>query len=282
MGRSPRTVSHFLKTLHGGGVLLMDGAMGTELRRAGLPPGECCESWNLTHPEKVRAIHEAYWQAGARCLLTNTFQSNPAALARHGLDDRLEAINRAAVALCRTVGSGQAFVLGSVGPMSPAADTARVLTSLQGADAILLETWSEPWVFDFAGRMTEQPVLVSISYQHTASGLVSRSGHQPEHFAQSAEVAAIAALGVNCGRDIDLDDIIAILRAYRAAARLPLFARPNAGTPQTVMGGLVYPLTPGALAERMHELVEAGATMIGGCCGTTPAHIAALASSNDT
>src|SRR5262245_42056833 len=99
-------MSRFLKALTSGRVLLMDGAMGTELQRAGLSPGQWGEQWSLTHPEQVRAIHEAYVAAGAECVLTNTFQSNPAALARRGIPEQLQAINQAAIAIARSVRGG--------------------------------------------------------------------------------------------------------------------------------------------------------------------------------
>src|SRR5439155_108011 len=170
-------MSRFREALQSGRVLLMDGAMGTELQRAGLQPGECGEFWNLTKPEAVRAIHEAYVDAGARCLLTNTFQANPTALAKHGKSEQLESINR-------------------------------------------------------------------------------------------------AALGVNCGREIGMSEIIQIVRRYRQVTDLPLFARPNAGTPERSAKRWLHPQTPADMAARLPELLETGLAMIGGCCGTTPAHIA--------
>src|SRR5215470_5468990 len=103
-------MASLLETLRSGRVLLMDGAMGTELQRAGIGEGECYEAWNLTHPEKVRAIHRAYVDAGADVLLTNTFQANPAALAKHGLEDRLEVIFREAIQLARSVVAPNGFV----------------------------------------------------------------------------------------------------------------------------------------------------------------------------
>ena len=111
-------MADFLQTLRSGPVLLMDGAMGTELQRAGLGEGECGEGWNLTQPERVRAVHRSYILSGALCLLTNTFQSNPLALARHGLADRLEEINHAAVGIARSVCGAGHFVLASIGPVT--------------------------------------------------------------------------------------------------------------------------------------------------------------------
>jgi methionine synthase I (cobalamin-dependent) len=121
------------------------------------------------------------------------------------------------------------------------------------------------------------PVLLSLTYRHeeNGGGLLTFSGHSPEWFARRARDYGIAALGVNCGRDIGMGDIIAIVRRYRAVTDLPLFARPNAGTPTRDGNRWVYPLTPEAMAARLPELLEAGVSMVGGCCGTTPEHIAA-------
>jgi methionine synthase I (cobalamin-dependent) len=120
-----------------------------------------------------------------------------------------------------------------------------------------------------------RPVLLSLAYHRQANGApVTYSGHPPEYFAREARRHGVAALGVNCGRDIGLRDIIEVLRRYRNETDLPLFARPNAGTPGP---DGAYPLTPEALAEAVPEMVAAGARMIGGCCGTTAEHVAAVA-----
>src|SRR5689334_7322460 len=111
-------MSRFLEALHSGRVLLMDSAMGTELQRAGILEGECYELWNLTHPDRVRAIHQAYVDAGAECLLTHTFQASPAALARRGLLKQWQAIHQAAFSLARSVCGSQRFLIADVGPYS--------------------------------------------------------------------------------------------------------------------------------------------------------------------
>jgi 5-methyltetrahydrofolate--homocysteine methyltransferase len=283
-------MSRFLEALHSGRALLMDGAMGTELRRAGHGADECGERWNLTHPDKVQAIHQAYRDAGAECLLTNTFQCNPTALARYGLRGQLEAIAEAALQLARSV-EGQPFVLADVGPLvapgeSEAIADPNVLRLVVGtlltADGILLETWSDPvallavaTICDPLREMSGVPILLSITYRNDQGKIWSFSGHPPEWFAMQARQIGFDALGVNCGRDIGLDETIEIVRRYRQVTDLPLFARPNAGTPVKTDSGWDYPLTPAELAARVPELLAAGARMIGGCCGTTPAHIAA-------
>jgi 5-methyltetrahydrofolate--homocysteine methyltransferase len=286
-------MSHFLTALHSGRVLLMDGAMGTELRRAGLQPKECGELWNLTQPERIRAIHKAYVKAGARCLLTNTFQSNPESLARHGAEAQLDDINWAAVRLVRAVCGSQDFVLGDVGPIVARSGTeefpdweelGRVVQSLTPVDALVLETCSSPralsavqYIRHRVAGFDDVPILLSLAYRRTPDGkLCTYSGHSPETYARHARQHGIEALGVNCGRDIDMADIAAIVRRYAQETDLPLFARPNAGTPIQVGREWVYPHSPEAMAAALPELLEAGIALVGGCCGTTPEHIAAF------
>jgi 5-methyltetrahydrofolate--homocysteine methyltransferase len=280
-------MARFLETLHAGRVLLMDGAMGTELLRAGLGQGECGELWNISHPERIRRIHEAYVQAGAECLLTNTFQCNPKALARHGQADLLETINGAAVELARSAAGPDRFVLGDIGPSEAGWNRqtlARIVCSLQGVDAILLETFSDVnalWLARYACLpaigSAEIPVLVSITYKKDEEGTITTAaGQPPEVFGQLARQYNVAALGVNCGREIDMTDTIEIIRRYRTVTDLPLFARPNAGTPIASRDNLVYPRTPDQLAASVDDLLQAGLGMLGGCCGTTPDHIRAF------
>jgi 5-methyltetrahydrofolate--homocysteine methyltransferase len=291
----------------------MDGALGTELQRAGLHPGEPGERWNLTRPAEVRAVHAAYARAGAEVLLTNTFQANPTALARHGLESQLEAMNQAAVRLARAAVGAGGFVLGDVGPIlggaghTEFADRAalrRVLASLEGVDGVLFETCSSPaalaaveYALHRAPEVEGLPLLLSLTYHRDPAGqLVTFSGHPPETYARHAERHGVAALGVNCGKDVGLDEVLEILRRYKALTDLPLFARPNAGSPRSQESGVrgqkgvgerrpqpltthhspswVYPRGPDEMAARVLEVVQAGARMVGGCCGTSPATIA--------
>jgi 5-methyltetrahydrofolate--homocysteine methyltransferase len=275
-----------LDALTSGRPLLMDGAMGTELLRAGLPLGAPGEAWNLQRPDVVRSVHQSYVAAGAAVLLTNTFQSHPAALARQGLEARLEEVNAAALRLARAA-RGR-FVLADVGPSAGPKELGdrkalgRVLESLEGADGYLFETCSSPtaleavqWAFHRSAA-ADVPILLSLTYLRSRGKLVTLSGHGPETYARHAERHGVAALGVNCGRGVGPADVVEIVRRYRGETGLPLFARPNAGTPVQTEGGWEYPLGPEELASYVPALLEAGATMIGGCCGTTPAHIAAL------
>jgi 5-methyltetrahydrofolate--homocysteine methyltransferase len=292
-------MSRLLDHLLTGQTLLMDGAMGSELYQAGLEPGECGAEWNLSRPDRVRAIHEAYVQAGARCLLTNTFQANPCALVRHGLEDRLLPIVQSAVKLARAAAGPERFVLADVGPVLVAPedqdfsdwdDLALTVGAFagpnldwSGVDGILLETCSSPRALTAVEVIRHRvldhadvPVLLSLSYLRREGKPVTHSGHAPETFARHAAQHGVAALGVNCGRDFTVEDVAEVLTRYRRETELPLFARPNAGTP-VKEGALRYPRSPAEMAASVPLLVEAGAAMIGGCCGTTPAHIAAFA-----
>jgi 5-methyltetrahydrofolate--homocysteine methyltransferase len=276
-----------LKALQSGRVLLMDGAMGTELQRAGLRQGECHELWNVTHPERVAAVHRAYVEAGAECLLTNTFQANPSALARHGLAERLPELIAAGIALARAAAGPGRFVLADIGSVEQPQRhvTPEMLRPMRAADGLLVETCSdlEAVCAVLAACRAEwgtahPPVLLSLTYLHTPQGeLRTFAGLTPEEGARLAEEAAVAALGVNCGREICVEDCAEIVRRYRSVTALPLFARPNAGTPTRTDRAFVYPRSPQEMAEGVPQLRAAGAGMVGGCCGTTPEHIRTFA-----
>lgn len=271
-----------LEALRGPRVLVMDAAMGTALLAAGV---RSVNGAPLTHPGLVRDTHAAHVASGAEVVTTCTFQLNVPALAREGLARQRDRLFAAGVALAR--GAGARLVLADLGPEhgpdGEDFDPAALSEALRRpADGFLLETWSSPaglYAADhLAFRSPTGPlpaVLLSLAYHRDAGGaLVARSGHPPEYFAREAHRHGVAALGVNCGRDVGLRDIIEILRRYRNETDLPLFARPNAGTPQPDGS---YPLTPEELADAVPEMVAAGARMIGGCCGTTAAHVAAIA-----
>lgn len=265
--------------------------MGTRLLGPGLA---CCEQANLTHTGRVRSVHSGYVAAGAEVLLTNTFQANPAALARHGIDGELEPIAARAIQLARM--AAPSFVLGDVGPIllpgsrREFADhdaLRRTLAALAGVDGVLFETCSSPdalsavsFAMHRVNEIEDLPLLLSLTYHRDEAGkLVTFSGHAPEVFARHAARHGVAALGVNCGKEIGFADVAEILRRYRAETDLPLFARPNAGTPDATG---VYPRSVADFAEATVTLLAAGASMLGGCCGTTEAHIAAMAGITDT
>ncbi len=280
-----------LDVLRSGRVLLMDGAMGTQLQCLGLRSAENAAAWNLLFPERVEHVHQSYAAAGAEVLLTNTFLINAdsygAALEPIGGQDPALGWTEA----LRRVGPRGRYCLAAVGPVAEALtrrefDDLRALhlpeknaaPDVRVPDAILLETCSTPRALLAVerARQTGLAVLLSLAFRRDEQGrLATASGHSPEWFAQQAISHGVDALGVNCGRDIGMDEIIEIIRRFRQASDLPLFARPNAGTPVLGPDGLAYPATPAAMAARLEELLQAGVCMVGGCCGTTPAHVAA-------
>lgn len=228
--------------------------MGTLLLARGLDPRHAIRQ----HPDALRQIHCDYVASGAEVLVTATFQVLE------------EASCHRAVELARE--ANPAFVLGDIGPCNRV-DLAPIVAGLEEADGLLLETFSSPealtltaYIFHRLLIAPEKPILLSLSYHRVEGKLVTHSGHEPETYARHARQHGVAALGVNCGVNLSLADITEILHRYRQACDLPLFARPNAGSP----GGKV--LTP----EDFATADWADAVLIGGCCGTTPAHIAAM------
>ncbi len=217
------------ESLHSGRVLLMDGAMGTELQRAGIGDGECYEYWNLEHPEKVRAIHESYVAAGAEVLVTNTFQANPRSLERFGLAHELEKIAEAGIALAREVAGPDRFVLASVGPFPDdlsVKEIQRTVAALSSADGLLLETAStlRDLVVIHAHAPTKLPLLLSLTFCRNESGSVDLQGPfrlTMESINRVIQMVQLAALGVNCGREVGLDEVFDIVRFYCRATEIP-------------------------------------------------------------
>jgi methionine synthase I (cobalamin-dependent) len=223
-------------------------------------------------------------------LLTNTFLINAATYRETLCRARVDADIR--TSWCQAldlIGSDSVYRLAAVGPVAGATkprefdDLARLSmpqACTHGPHGILLETCSSPrvrYALNSLRRRTEIPLLLSIAYYKEHRGkLISASGHPPEWFARRAQVYGAAALGVNCGVNMGMRETIEVIRRYREETDLPLFARPNAGTPIQRAGQWVYPHGPEAMAERLLDLLDAGVSMIGGCCGTTPAHIAAF------
>jgi methionine synthase I (cobalamin-dependent) len=288
----------FVEILHSGRVLLMDGAMGTELQRAGLGETENGTAWTLLHPDQVRAVHRNYLAAGAEVHLTNTFLVNAVSLVEPFQNAGLLPIKhnelwQTAYQLIEAGPEG-VYRLASIGPIAGRMADREFdqwgwlhisFLLFEQADAILLETCSSPRVRFVLQSMKEhcdRPLLLSLAFTNNAGVLRTFSGHRPEWFARRARRYGVAALGVNCGRDIGMKEIVEIIRRYRQETDLPLFARPNAGTPTKSGRSWVYPHTPAEMAAQLPELLEAGVAMIGGCCGTTPAHIAAFRTVIDT
>ena len=271
------------------GLLITDGAWGTQLQARGLPPGANPDTWNLTHPEEVEAVARAYAVAGSQVILTNTFRAN--AVAMKGVAEAdLDAINRAGVALSRQA-AGPALVFASIGPtgkmllsgeMSSEEATAAFAAQSQslaaaGADALLIETMSdiaEARLAVQAARLTGLPVIVSFAFDSGKNKDRTMMGATPEAVAVAMAEAGADAVGANCGVGVEL--AVPICQRLRAACDLPLWIKPNAGLPTLEGSGLRYGTTAEFFASHYTALRDAGAAFLGGCCGSTPEFIRAL------
>jgi 5-methyltetrahydrofolate--homocysteine methyltransferase len=300
------------EALAGTGVLLLDGATGTQLSAMGLSPGG---SQNLLHPESVRAVHESYLRAGSRGIITNTLTDNRIFIESHGVGTDVVAVNRAAAAIAREAvahaaanaaraaeGAGRAstgavprFVLGDLsstgqllepyGELSEEraaqayAEQARILAEA-GVDGLLVETMMDLREALEALRgcrlAGSLPVLVTMSFQTLRDGGRTAMGNRADECARALASEGADAIGVNCG-DLDPFETAEILARFRQASTLPLIAQPNAGKPHLEAGVARFDMEPERFAEGIAACVRNGARVVGGCCGTTPAHIEAVA-----
>jgi 5-methyltetrahydrofolate--homocysteine methyltransferase len=286
-------VTSLIPQLTSGGPVVTDGAWGSLFLALGLEPGELGDAWNLSHPDRVEAVPRAYVETGSRVILTNTFRSNRITLVRYGLVERLEEINRAGVEISRRAAAGKARVFGSIGPTGKLlvtgettpeelsavfSEQARVLASA-GADAIVIETMgdlAEAVLAVRAARATGLPVVACMVFDTGKNKDRTIMGTTPEQAAAELTAAGADVIGANCGQGIA--GYIPICRRLRAATDRPLWIKPNAGLPELVDGRTVYRTTPEEFAAHVPALVEAGASFIGGCCGTTPDFIRAVVS----
>jgi 5-methyltetrahydrofolate--homocysteine methyltransferase len=276
-------------------VLVCDGAMGTLLQEKGLQAGECPELWCLERPDDVRDVHRSYREAGSDIVECNSFGGSRYKLKHFGLEERAAEINRAAAALAREVAGEAQYVMGSVGPtgtfMAPlgteseedfyAAFKEQFLALEEGgADAVVIETMTgleEALVaLRAAKENTKLTTVVSFTFDpQVQGGYATMMGVHPGPFAVAATEAGADMIGTNCGTGPD--DMVEIVRLLReAVAEVPILAMPNAGMPQIVDGETVFRETPEEMAPKIQGIRNAGASIVGGCCGTTPAHIAAM------
>ncbi|MGD0729769.1 MAG: homocysteine S-methyltransferase family protein [Terracidiphilus sp.] len=272
-----------------GGLLITDGAWGTELQARGLPVGANPDTWNLSHPERVESVARAYAEAGSQVILTNTFRANAIAMPDSNAGD-LDAINRAGVALSRKT-AGKALVFASIGPTGKmlvsgeigseqvsaafAAQTSSLAAA--GADALLVETMSdieEARLAVEAARRTGLPVVVSFAFDSGKNKDRTLMGATPEAVAAAMVEAGADAVGANCG--VGVEQAVTICQRLHAACDLPIWIKPNAGLPKMDGTAIHYDTSAEFFASHFAPLREAGASFLGGCCGSTPEFIRAL------
>jgi 5-methyltetrahydrofolate--homocysteine methyltransferase len=278
--------------------LLCDGAMGTQLMLAGLEQGGCGEMWNLTQPEKVLDIQRRYADAGSHCLITNTFGGSRIMLRRHGGAERVVDINRAAVRIARDAfGDRPGFVLGDIGPfgglMEPYGEIpesavrdafkeqAQALVEA-GADAVIVETQTSLEELGLAIQAAKSAgarcIIGSMAYDVTLDGSTFRTmmGVDPEEAAVFMQDCGADIVALNCGTGMDMERARHAVERYRQVTNLPVMVQPNAGQPKLVDMKVVYDEVPEDMARGVVPLLQAGARIIGACCGSTPAHIRAF------
>lgn len=274
-------------------VLVADGATGTMLQKVGLAPGAAPERWNLENPDAVRALYKGYIDAGADMILTNTFGGSPARLERDGLRDKAHEANLAAAQLACEMAGDDVLVMGDIGPTGLMLEPLGTLTyedavagfAVQaaalaegGADAILIETMSDlneaKAAVEGARQACDLPILVTMSFDTKGRTMM---GIKPEKAAETLWSLGVDVIGANCGRTLT-ETLEAVTKMRAAVPDAVLMAKPNAGLPHVQGGDLVYDVTPDIMAEYAQKFVnQAGVKIFGGCCGSTPEHITAIA-----
>jgi len=283
----------FLARLLSSEVLIADGATGTNYQQMGIEPGVRPEDWVLDAPHNVLALHRAFLDAGSDIILTNSFGASRLRMGESKYADRIAEINRRAVELAREAASTHpgTLVAGSMGSTGQLlepfgslslaeavdnyAEQAAALTA-GGVDFLLLETFFSLEEALAAGegiRMSSSlPLVVSFSYDQ---GQRTMMGLRPTQTLEAFEPLGVAAIGANCGKTLEaMEKIVEEIAAGKKG--IPIWAKPNAGLPKGIPPK--YEVTPSEMAESAVRLVKSGARIVGGCCGTTPAHIAAIAS----
>jgi 5-methyltetrahydrofolate--homocysteine methyltransferase len=283
-----------LERLIKGEILVADGAMGSMLFQRGLKSGECPESLNISKPEVLEEIARLYFEAGADIVQTNTFGGSPMKLGDYGKAEQTATFNMAAAACVRKSVGKKAFISGSVGPsgkiLKPYGDADPTELSegfrLQikalvdgGVDILCVETMTDLNEATLAVRAAKAiaphiPVMATMTFDATSRGFFTVMGVSVEQAAMGLTEAGAEIIGSNCGNGIE--NMVQIAQVYRQVSNLPILIQANAGKPEMKEGNLVYPETPEFFKEKVPDLIDAGVSIIGGCCGSTPEHIQAI------
>lgn len=267
-------------------VLVLDGGMGTGLQARGLPRGYPPDLWSVERPEEVRRLHEAHVEASADIILTNTFGASRLRLDPYGWGDRVLELNRVAVGLARAAAQGRALVAGDIGPCGPIGASFRQLSRERaisifaeqiealvssGIDLLVIETISDLEEMEAAvsaarAAAPELPILATVTFSREG---ILRSGQRPAEAAQALEGMGVDILGANCS--FGFPSLLPICEEMAGATSLPLAMKPNAGVPPQL------PPSASEVATIARQLVGAGASLVGGCCGVDPAMLHTIA-----
>jgi 5-methyltetrahydrofolate--homocysteine methyltransferase len=284
-------VPSFSAALERHGTLLADGATGTNYQDMGIEPGVAPEEWVFDAPDQVRDLHRRFAEAGSDLVLTCSFGGSPIRLEDGPLAGQARALNARAAELAREAVGDDVLVAGSIGPsgqliepfgplgrelaLDAFGEQARALAD-GGADLLVLETFfaieEALWAAEAVGAVTDLPLVMSFSFDQ---GTRTMMGLSAADVVAATEPLGLAALGANCGRS--LADTAQLTEEFvDAGLTVPLWIKPNAGVPQIVADGVVYPEDPESFATQLATFAERGARIVGGCCGSTPEHLAAL------
>lgn len=276
-------------------VLLCDGAWGTLLQQKGLQPGECPELWNLTRRDDVLDIARSYIEAGADIIETNSFGGSRIKLSQYGLGDKASLINETAATISREAAGPDRHVAGSIGPtgkilmtgditadeLYEAFSEQAIALEKGGADIIIIETMSDAEEAAIAVKAAKEnthcTVIATMTFNPSPDGTYyTIMGVTPADMIRILREAGADIIGSNCGNGTEV--LTGVARAIREADReVPLIIQPNAGVPQLIDGKTIFPESPEIMSSFVPELVNLGVNIIGGCCGTTPEHIKAIA-----
>jgi len=281
----------FLDRLAEGDVLLTEGATGTNFQRMGLAAGVAPEQWVFDIPERVRELHAQFVRAGSEFALTCSFGASAPRLADGPLAGRVRELNIRAAELAREVMGEEGLVGGSIGPTGQLVEPYGPLTREQceaayaeqagalvegGVDVLVLETFfareEALWAVDGIRGVTELPLIISFSFDQ---GTRTMMGLSPADVVAAFEPLGVAAIGANCGRSLEDNDTV--VHEFLQATSVPVWIKPNAGIPQVRGDTVVYEADPATLAAHVADYARQGARIVGGCCGSTPEHIAAIA-----
>jgi methionine synthase I (cobalamin-dependent) len=282
---------NFIKSLYKGG-MLFDGGFGAMLMSLDVQAPDCSELMNIEMPDIVRRIHRSFVDAGSNAVESNTFGANPMYLGKYGLSEKSAQITAAGIRLAKEAVGENGFAVLSMGPsggmLSPmgALSASEMLEGFYvqakagidaGADAVIIETMGDIAEARLAAiaalrarGKSDVPVVASFTFQ----GERLMTGGAPECAAVILQAVGVDALGINCSGGPE--ELVPVLKKMHAAASLPIIVQPNAGVPKMEKGRTVFPMSPKGMAEKMDELIAAGAQAIGGCCGTTPEHVALM------